>query len=76
MFFEEYNEEEFDDSSEFELHSSFDSAKIGMSINGLPVYSLKKMIDVIKTPDFDAYDSEDFIIRMYSHKDCVIIKDN
>jgi hypothetical protein len=76
MFFEEYNEEMFEDSSEFGIHSSFDSAKIGMSINGLPVYSMKKMIDVMKTPDFDAYDCEDFIIRMYSKKDCVIIKDN
>jgi hypothetical protein len=77
MFFEEYNEEMFEDEMSSDIPEFFNSARIGFTTKGLPVYSLKKMVDLTTTPDFDRYDAEEFVLRMHNNKECaVILKDN
>jgi hypothetical protein len=78
MFFEEYNDEDFfEDEMSSDIPEFFISARIGFTTQGLAVYSLKKMVDLTTTPDFDRYDAEEFVLRLHGKKEnAVILKDN
>lgn len=77
MFFEDYNEEMFEDEMSCDIPEFFNSARIGFTTQGLAVYSLKKMVDLTTTPEFDRYDAEEFVLRLHGKKEnAVILKDN